>query len=125
MTWSKSTSLNELPPEVQTSLKERSSFREYIVECQITLPADTCTPITHEELLNALKCGKSTAPGSDGITYDIVNCLARIKNGPLLDLINMSYDTGYLPQDWKKCYNCTGSQEQWRISSNIYDVLLL
>ena len=100
--WSRGESINELPLDVQASLREGSKFRNEIVQCQIALQRDTCVPITQAELNHALKHRKFTAPGNDGITYDIVNCLASIKNGPVLDLFNMSYNAGYLPLEWKK-----------------------
>ena len=50
--------------------------------------------ITKDELLNAIKKGKSTAPGEDGITYDILNCLASIDDSPLLRLFNISFKEG-------------------------------
>ena len=36
------------------------------------------------------------------MTYDIINCLASIENGPLLNLYNMSLSEGRLPSAWKK-----------------------
>lgn len=50
----------------------------------------------------AVKKGKSTAPGADGITCDILNCLAGMEKGPLLDLFNMSFSLGRLPRGWKE-----------------------
>lgn len=40
---------------------------------------DTCVPVTHEELFNAIKRGKSTGPSQDGSAYGILNssCASR------------------------------------------------
>ncbi|MPC40408.1 hypothetical protein E2C01_033965 [Portunus trituberculatus] len=43
-----------------------------LIRHSVSLLDDTCVLITHDELLSAVKFGKSTAPGKDGITYDIV-----------------------------------------------------
>ena len=62
---------------------------------------DTCVPITPDELLCAVKSGKSTAPGADGLTYDIINAFLDLKDNPILDLFNMSYTSQSLPSAWK------------------------
>ena len=58
--------------------------------------------ISHDELLRTIKSDKSTAPGEDGITYEVLNCLASMENSPLLDLFNMSFFNGKLSRAWKK-----------------------
>ena len=63
---------------------------------------DTCVPITIDELLHAVKSGKSTAPGEDGLTYDIINALLKVEgDNPILDMFNMSYRNSMLPPAWK------------------------
>ena len=57
--------------------------------------------ITEYELLHAIKKGKSTAPGEDGITYDILSALVMVEGKPLLKLFNMIYRTGKIPYHWK------------------------
>ena len=53
-------------------------------------------------MLFVINGGRSTAPGADGVTYDILNCLASVPYGPLLALFNMSYEEGRLPRGWKR-----------------------
>ena len=69
---------------------------EAIINC-----GPTCCYITRELLL-ANKHGKSTALGEDGVTYDVLSCLASIEDGPLFHLFNKSYREGRLPRAWKK-----------------------
>ena len=72
-----------------------------MVNAQINLGDDSCIPFTKNEMLNAVKKGKSTSPGRDIITYDIVNCLIGMEDSPLLDIFNLSYSNGRLPLKWK------------------------
>ncbi|KAK4313008.1 hypothetical protein Pmani_015618 [Petrolisthes manimaculis] len=66
-----------------------------LIHHHITLEDDTCVSITHDELLCAVKNGKSTAPGKDGLTYNLLNVVLAVKeNNPILDLFNMSYVSG-------------------------------
>lgn len=46
------------------------------------------------ELDTAHTRGKATAPGNDGITYDIIKFLRRVPGNPLLKLI---FAVGQLP----------------------------
>ena len=43
----------------------------------------------------------NTAPGQDGLTYDVLNLLATMEKSPLMDLFNMSFEEGKLPSQWK------------------------
>ena len=58
--------------------------------------------ITQWELDTALAHGKSTAPGEDGITYQVIRLLNRQtkKGNPILLLLNMSLVNGLLPTQW-------------------------
>ena len=49
----------------------------------------------------ALRPKKSTAPGLDGITYDIINLLASLKGNPILRLYNLIWTDNKLPGAWK------------------------
>ena len=40
---------------------------------QSSVNDETCIPFTRDEIRNAVKKGKSTAPGKDGLTYDVIN----------------------------------------------------
>lgn len=46
-----------------------------LIAHNVSLVDDTCVPVTHDELLRAVKHGKSTVPDQDGLTYDILNPL--------------------------------------------------
>ena len=99
--WSYASSFESLPSNVQGCLRNLRSKRQKMVNCQVKLTDDSCIPFTRNEMLNAVKKGKSTSPGRDGITYDIINCLISMEDSPLLDLFNLSYKNGRLPYKWK------------------------
>ena len=99
--WATASSLGNLPVNIQASLRDRRSHRRQLVEMQMGVMDETCVPFTRDELLLGIKKGKSTAPGVDGITYEIINCLIMMEESPLLDLINLSYRNGRLPIKWK------------------------
>ncbi|XP_063860620.1 uncharacterized protein LOC135100930 [Scylla paramamosain] len=87
-------------------VRRTRSLREvwHHVNCpgQAQVADDTCVSITHDELLSAVKLGKSAAPGKDGVTYDIFSALLEVKvDNPVLDLFNMSLTAGKLPHSWK------------------------
>lgn len=62
---------------------------------------DDCE-ITQWELDLALSHGKSSSPGEDGITYQVIRLLNhKTKNGnPILTLLNLSLKEGVLPKQW-------------------------
>ncbi|XP_050700378.1 uncharacterized protein LOC126987455 [Eriocheir sinensis] len=100
--WQRASSLGGLPAQHQAELARHRERRMALVQHHVTLLDDTCVPITHDELLLAVKHGKSTAPGHDGLTYDILNALLVVQgDNPLLDLFNMSFAAGCLPPPWK------------------------
>ena len=99
--WATASSIGNLPANFQASLSARRSQRRQLVEMQRGMMDETCLPFTRDELLLGIKNGRSTAPGMDGVTYDIINCLIMMKESPLLDLINLSYKNGRLPIKWK------------------------
>ena len=99
--WSTASSFNGLPNNVQACLRNRRFKRHRLVRMQTSLSDESCIPFTNDELFCAIKKGKSTAPGEDGLTYEIINCLISMENSPLLDLVNLSYENGRLPIRWK------------------------
>lgn len=100
--WQRASSLGGLPAQHQAELARHRERRMALVQHHVTLLDDTCVPITHDELLLAVKHGKSTAPGHDRLTYDILNALLVVQgDNPLLDLFNMSFAAGCLPPPWK------------------------
>ena len=58
--------------------------------------------ITQWELDMALSHGKSTAPGEDGITYQVIRLLNKQtkKGNPIRILLNMSLLNGVLALQW-------------------------
>ena len=100
--WRQASSLADLPALHQADLARHRSRRMALVQHHVGLLDDTCVPFTHDELLCAVKRGQSTAPGQDGLTYNVLNALLTMENNnPLLDLFNMSFDEGRLPPPWK------------------------
>lgn len=84
--------------DVTTTLQGRKFGRWELVLRAFFSGDRTDTEITRDELLRATKMGKSTAPREDGITYNILNCLANVEDGPLLYLYNLSLGEGKLPR---------------------------
>ena len=91
-----------LPQHTRDALDAWEIERKEQIQLSLNITAVSCQTITIHELLNAIKRGKSTSPGEDGVTYDILNALVSMENSPLLDLFNMSYLEGRLPKAWKK-----------------------
>lgn len=82
--------LQLLPPRME-SIVEGISRRD-----------EADTPFTIEELSNAKKKSKDTAPGQDGITYSMITNLGSTGQNALLNIINESWSIGRLPVAWKK-----------------------
>ena len=79
--------LDSLPPTHQDELACQRPRRLGLVHHSVGLPHDTCVAITHHDLLSPVKRVKSTAPGEDGLTYDIITALLAVRdNNPVLDL---------------------------------------
>lgn len=96
-------SFDSLPNEVQQRLIVKQPQRENKIKdrCRDAHASDDY-PITQWELNKALSHGRSTAPGEDGITYEVLRLLNMNTNrgNPLLDLFNLSLDNGELPSQW-------------------------
>lgn len=80
----------------------QKALRVRLIRAQLGRRDLSCVAITREELLRAIKNGQSSAPGADGLPYSILNCVAMMDNSPLLDLFNLSYKEGLLPDGWKE-----------------------
>ena len=100
--WAHSASISSLPEAIITELRHHEGERNAFISACIGRRDSSCASITREELLAGVTKGKSTAPGADGISNDILNWLASIEKGPLLDLFNMSFRLGRLPMKWKE-----------------------
>ncbi|KAK3881436.1 hypothetical protein Pcinc_014092 [Petrolisthes cinctipes] len=93
--WKGASSLSGLLRHHQEELANQRQRRRDLVHQNVILEDDTCVAITHDELLYAVKRGKSTAPGKDGLTYNVLNAIIAIKgNNPIVGLFNMSYNSG-------------------------------
>ena len=60
------------------------------------------SPITFSELKFAIAKVKNTAPGEDNITYELIKNLPMHILHEFLYLINLSFQTGVFPTQWKK-----------------------
>ena len=78
--WSLASSFDGLPKNVQACLQNRSYKRHRLVRMQTSLSDVTCVPFTRDELFCAVKKGRSTAPGEDGLTYQVIKCLISMDN---------------------------------------------
>ena len=99
--WSSTSQVTSLPANIQTYLHNTKVNRQFNIEiaCASIDPTDHYQ-ITEYELHSALQKGKSTAPGEDGITYNVLRLLGEIPSNPLLQLYRMSLSQGVLPQKW-------------------------
>ena len=70
-----------VPLVVQHSMQHRGGLRREVVLRQCTPGEDTCVPMSKDEIVCAIKKGKSNTPKEDGVTYDIINGLASMKEG--------------------------------------------
>ena len=96
-------SFASLPTTIRDELKSTSFDRQMTIEiaCAKKNEFDDAM-ITQWELDMALEHGKSTAPGEDGITYQVIRLLNREtkKGNPILILLNMSLTHSLLPTPW-------------------------
>ena len=99
--WAAASTVSNLPERIRNKIEVKSSIRKRHITNAISTDDDSCVDITEYELLHAIKKGKSTAPGEDGITYDILSALVMVEGKPLLKLFNMIYRTGKIPYHWK------------------------
>ena len=95
-------SADSLPMRMREAMSQKLEDRERIIHENVISEDECDKPITHCEIKNAIKRGNSTAPGSDGITYKILEALTKVEGQPLLFLFNMSYLSGTIPDPWKE-----------------------
>lgn len=100
--WASASAFRNLPERIREELQKNEDNREHCINEAVTLEDESCWEITEWELSNTINNGKSTAPGEDGITYDIIAALVMVEGNPLLKLLNMIYKNGKLPILWKK-----------------------
>ena len=105
--YSLTSTFSNLPHDVQVRLDEHKFNRLMKIEiaCAQTHEEDRfINYITKTEIDIALSHGKSTAPGEDGITYQVIRYLNdNICDGinPIQSLFSAVYKEGLLPWQWK------------------------
>ncbi|XP_042891046.1 uncharacterized protein LOC122265711 [Penaeus japonicus] len=57
-------------------------------------------PLTEDELRRALAGTKTTAPGDDGLTYQVLHLIQKVPGNLLLHLFNLCFRQGYVPSAW-------------------------
>ena len=63
---------------------------------------DGCSPFTEEELVRAIQLLQlKKSPGPDGITHEMIKHLGPEARCALLHLINVSWETGVVPREWR------------------------
>ncbi|MPC49120.1 hypothetical protein E2C01_042913 [Portunus trituberculatus] len=60
---------------------------------------DDEVPITEDELRRTLARSKATAPGNDGVIYQVLRHL-KVPGNPLLQLYNLCFRRRYVPRAW-------------------------
>ena len=109
-TWTNASALAGLPDTHRDDLARHRPHRLTSLQHNTSLLDDTCVPITLDELLCAVKHGQSTAPGQDGLTYDILNALLVLQDNPILDIFNVIYSWMFAPF-MEDCSNCSHPEE--------------
>ena len=105
--YSLTSTYTNLPHDMKLRLEELKFDRLMRVEiaCEETLDSERLNDwISQNEIDVALSHGKSTAPGEDGITYQVIRYLnGKICDGinPIQLLFTKVYREGTLPKDWK------------------------
>ena len=99
--YTETSKFSSLPQNIQHYFNETKLDRQFKIEIACSELDETDRyPVTEQELNTALSKGKSTSPGDDGITYDTLRLLARVKGNPLLTLYQMSLTASTLPPEW-------------------------
>lgn len=81
--WALASSQESLPRVIIDELQKSEQIHWHRIDSATKEIDNSDNPITEWEIMNALKRGKSTAPGDDGVTYDIINALAEVRGNPL------------------------------------------
>ena len=91
-----------LPRKTINTLKRMKPRRIACVEYNCGLRDTTDQPFTMHELQAILKSGKDTAPGEDRITNSMILHAGPEGHQAILDLLNHSLASGFLPKAWKE-----------------------
>ena len=93
---------SQLPVNVTATLGALRGERQDEIRRALALPALQDAPITIEELHCALRGRANTAPGADGIKYQMLRFMGEAGERALLSLLNASWVAGELPAAWKQ-----------------------
>jgi len=100
-TWSEQARACNLPTHVQEALSTNRNVRTLrLMAALLREDEDDDVPITEDELRRALARSKATAPGDDGVTYQVLCLLLKVPGNPLLQLYNLCFSRGYVPRAW-------------------------
>ena len=100
-TWSAQSQLCNLPEHIQKALSSQRNVRNLHLMAALLKPdEDDDVPLTEDELRRALAGTKTTAPGDDGLTYQVLRLLQKVPGNPLLHLFNLCFRQGHVPSAW-------------------------
>ncbi|MFG1588221.1 hypothetical protein ACDT12_13090 [Staphylococcus aureus] len=80
-------------------LRHKSGFEQRVSSEEDDSPLSD--PISTEEVINVLRKGRKSAPGEDGIQYEMLRNLPPSSLNSLISLYNQSWFAGVLPSAWK------------------------
>lgn len=99
--WSAQSRASSLPAHIQDALSTRKHYRSLHLQAALLSPdEEDAVAVTEDELRRALDRGRATSPGDDGITYAVLRALRDVPGNPLLQLYNLCFRLGYVPQAW-------------------------
>lgn len=99
--WSAQSRASNLPAHIQDALSTQKNYRALrLTAALLSTDEEDDVAITEDELRRALARGKATSPGDDGITYAVLRALRDVPGNPLLQLYNLCFRLGYVPQAW-------------------------
>ncbi len=86
-TWSEQAQARNLPAHIQDALSTHRNVRTLrLMVALLRADEDDDVLITGDELRRALARCKATAPGDDGVTYQVLRLLLKVPRNPLLQL---------------------------------------
>ncbi len=100
-TWSEQAQVRNLPVHIQEALSAQRNIRSLrLMAALLRADEDDDILITGDELQRALARSKVTAPGDDGVTYQVLRLLLKVPGNPLLQLYNLCFRMGCVPRAW-------------------------
>ena len=100
-TWSSQSHTCNLPVHIQNALSTQRNARKLRLMAAILAPDEEDeVPLSEYELQRALTGSKNSAPGDDGLTYQVLRLLQKVPGSPLLQLFNLCLRRGYVPSAW-------------------------